>query len=163
MAMGIGLVGGGVVIGQWADRMPKGPSIAFAFAGLGAAVLGLAVTQNLALALVLAGAVGVANVTFVVPSQTIFQQRTPIGMLGRVVSIRLAMVNAALALAMVTSGGLAQVVGLRPVLAVCGVLTLRGGPLRTSHAIHTRGVTRASSASQTPLRAGSKRRPMDSG
>jgi DHA3 family macrolide efflux protein-like MFS transporter len=127
MSMGIGLVGGGVVIGGLAERLPKGPSIVAAFAALGVAVIGLAATQNLILALILAAGVGVANATFVVPSQTIFQQRTPGEMLGRVVAIRLAVVNAMLAVAMITSGWLAGSIGFRPILAACGLLTLAAG------------------------------------
>jgi MFS family permease len=127
MAMGIGLVGGGVVIGGFADRLPKGTSIVAAFAATGAVLIALGISQNLWTAVVLAAAVGICNVLFVIPSQTIFQQRTPGELLGRVISIRLAMVNAALALAMVTSGGLAQVVGVRPILVACGVLTLVAG------------------------------------
>jgi MFS family permease len=127
MAMGIGLVGGGVAIGAVAGRVPKGPAIVAGFAGLGVALILLSVAGNLAVVLVLAGAVGLANVTFVVPSQTVFQQRTPDAMLGRVVAIRLAVVNAMLAGAMVTSGYLAQVLGLDLVLAGCGILTLVAG------------------------------------
>jgi MFS family permease len=129
MAMGVGLVGGGIVLGGLATRIPKGPSIIAAFTALGVALLALSVTDNLPLALVLAGAVGLANVTFVIPSQTLFQQRTPDEMLGRVVAIRLAIVNGVLALAMATSGALAQVIGLRPVLAACGILTVAAGAL----------------------------------
>jgi MFS family permease len=127
MAMGIGLVGGGLVIGAVAHRMPKGRSIVGAFAAVGVMIAALGLTDNLILALVLAAGVGVANVTFVVPSQTVFQQRTPGNMLGRVVAIRLAMVNTALAAAMITSGAIAEVVGFRPVLVACGVLTLVAG------------------------------------
>ncbi|MGA3056694.1 MAG: MFS transporter [Candidatus Limnocylindrales bacterium] len=129
MAMGVGLVGGGIVLGGLATRIPKGPSIIAAFTALGVALLALSVTENLPLALVLAGAVGLANVTFVIPSQTLFQQRTPDEMLGRVVAIRLAVVNGVLAVAMATSGALAQLVGLRPVLAACGILTVAAGAL----------------------------------
>jgi MFS transporter, DHA3 family, macrolide efflux protein len=127
MAMGIGLVGGGVVIGGLAGRMRKGPSIIAAFTWIGLAMIGLAVTGNLWIALLLACGIGLGNVTFVVPSQTLFQQRTPDLMLGVVVSIRLAVVNLVLALAMVTSGALAQALGLRPVLAACGLLTILAG------------------------------------
>jgi MFS family permease len=127
MAMGGGLVGGGIVLGGMATRIPKGPSIIAAFTALGVAMVALAATQNLPLALILAVAVGLANVTFVVPSQTLFQQRTPDEMLGRVVAIRLAVVNGVLALAMVSSGALAQLVGLRPVIAACGILTVAAG------------------------------------
>jgi MFS family permease len=123
MAMGAGLVGGGVVLGGLATRLPKGPAIIAAFTALGVLLLALSATGSLLIALALAVGVGIANVSFVVPSQTLFQQRTPGAMLGRVVSIRLALVNGVLALAMVTSGALAQVFGLRPVLAACGLLT----------------------------------------
>jgi MFS family permease len=77
--------------------------------------------------MILAAAFGLANAAFVVPSQTLFQQRTPGEMLGRVIAIRLAVVNGVLALSMATSGALAQAFGLRPVLAVCGVLTAVAG------------------------------------
>ena len=86
-------------------------------------LVALAATGNLFVALALAAGIGIANVTFVVPSQTLFGQRTPGEVLGRVVAIRLAMVNAVLALAMMTSGGLAEAFGFRPVLAACGILT----------------------------------------
>jgi DHA3 family macrolide efflux protein-like MFS transporter len=127
MVVGGGLVGGGIVLGGLATRIPKGPSIIAAFTALGVAMVALAATQNLPVALILAVAVGLANVTFVVPSQTLFQQRTPDEMLGRVVAIRLAVVNGVLAVAMVTSGALAQLVGFRPVIAVCGILTVAAG------------------------------------
>jgi MFS transporter, DHA3 family, macrolide efflux protein len=127
MVMGAGLVAGGVVLGGLADKLPKGPSIIIAFTALGLAIAAMAVTGNLYVALAMAAVVGLANVTFVVPSQTLFQQRTPDQMLGLVVSIRLAVVNGVLALAMATSGALAEVFGLRPVLAVCGLLTAAAG------------------------------------
>ena len=127
MVVGGGLVGGGIVLGGLATRIPKGPSIIAAFTALGVAMVALAATRNLPVALILAVAVGLANVTFVVPSQTLFQQRTPDEMLGRVVAIRLAVVNGVLAVAMVTSGALAQLVGFRPVIAVCGILTVASG------------------------------------
>jgi len=127
MAMGVGLVGGGVVLGGLAARLPKGPSIIAAFTALGLMLVALAATGNVFVALALAAGIGIANVTFVVPSQTLFGQRTPGEVLGRVVAIRLAMVNAVLALAMMTSGGLAEAFGFRPVLAACGILTAATG------------------------------------
>jgi MFS family permease len=127
MSMGVGLLGGGIVLGGLATRIPKGPSIIAAFTALGVAMTALAATQNLPLALILALAIGLANVTFVIPSQTLFQQRTPDEMLGRVVAIRLAVVNGVLAVAMVSSGALAQLVGFRPVIAICGILTAAAG------------------------------------
>lgn len=127
MSMGIGLVGGGLAIGTVADRLPKGPSIVAGFTAIGLALVLFGLTSNLWLALVLAGVVGLANVAFVVPSQTIFQQRTPDELLGRVVAIRLAMVNATLAGAMATSGLLAEIFGLHAILVACGLLTALAG------------------------------------
>ena len=127
MAMGVGLVAGGVILGAMAARVPKGPAIIVAFTALGIMLVALSATGHLIVALVLSAGIGLANVTFVVPSQTLFQQRTPGEVLGRVIAIRLAMVNAVLAVAMATSGGLAQALGLRPVLAVCGLATAVAG------------------------------------
>jgi MFS family permease len=127
MAMGVGLLAGGIVVGALATRLHKGPAIVAALAAHGVVIMALAVTGSLALALALAATAGIANAAFVVPSQTLFQQRTPSTMLGRVVAIRLALVGLALAVAMATSGALAQAVGLRPTLAFCGVLMATAG------------------------------------
>ena len=127
MSMGVGLVGGGIVLGGVATRLPKGPTIVAAFTAMGVMLVALAVIGSLPVALVLAGLVGVANVAFAVPSQTIFQQRTPGGLLGRVVAIRLAAVNGVLAVGMVTSGALAQAFGFHAVLVACGILTVGAG------------------------------------
>ena len=127
MSMGVGLVGGGIVLGGVATRLPKGPTIVAAFTAMGVMLVAFAAIGSLPVALVLAGLVGVANVSFAVPSQTIFQQRTPGGLLGRVVAIRLAAVNGVLAVGMVTSGALAQAFGFHAVLVACGILTVGAG------------------------------------
>jgi DHA3 family macrolide efflux protein-like MFS transporter len=127
MSMGVGLVGGGIVLGGLATRLPKGLTIVAAFTATGVVLVALAVTGSLPIALALACLVGVANVSFAVPSQTIFQQRTPGELLGRVVAIRIAAVNAVLAVAMVTSGVLAEIFGLHAVLVGCGILTVAAG------------------------------------
>jgi DHA3 family macrolide efflux protein-like MFS transporter len=127
MSMGAGLVGGGIVIGGFPTRVPKGPTIVAAFTAMGIALVALAAISSLLMALALACLVGVANVSFAVPSQTIFQQRTPGELLGRVVAIRLAAVNGVLAIAMVASGVLAQFFGLHAVLVACGILTVAAG------------------------------------
>jgi MFS transporter, DHA3 family, macrolide efflux protein len=127
MSMGVGLVGGGVVIGAIASRLPKGPAIVAGFVAMGVALVLFGITGNLWVALVIAAVIGVANVAYVVPSQTIFQQRTPDQMLGLVVAIRLAMVNAMLAISMATTGFLAQIFGVDAVLIGCGILTAVAG------------------------------------
>jgi MFS family permease len=127
MSMGVGLVGAGIVLGGLARGVPKGPTIVAAFTLMGVTIAALAVTGSLPIALALACVLGVANICFSVPSQTIFQQRTPGELLGRVVAIRLAAVNGVFAFAMVTGGALAQVFGLHAVLLACGILTVAAG------------------------------------
>lgn len=128
MAIGVGAVLGGLVIGTVAARVRKGLCIVGAFAVFGCALVGLgwigAVRAELPASLCLGFVVGVANVSFVVPSVTLFQQRTPPDLLGRVVSIRLAAVNLSLATAMITAGMMAQLVGVPGVLALCGAVTV---------------------------------------
>jgi hypothetical protein len=64
---------------------------------------------------------------FVIPSQTMFQERTPADMLGRVIGFRFALVFGSMTIAMAVSGVLAQIAGVGPVLAVFGVMTMLTG------------------------------------
>ena len=57
------------------------------YAVLGVLTFLLALTGNLALAIGLAFGPGVANMVFVIPSQTLFQERTPPDLMGRVVGL----------------------------------------------------------------------------
>ena len=47
---------------------------------------------------------GVANMAFVIPSQTLFQERTPSELMGRVVSFRFALVFGGMSVAMAIGG-----------------------------------------------------------
>ena len=47
---------------------------------------------------------GVANMAFVIPSQTLFQERTPPELMGRVVSFRFALVFGGMSIAMALGG-----------------------------------------------------------
>ena len=70
---------------------------------------------------------GVANMVFVIPSQTMFQERTPPDMLGRVIGFRFALVFGSMTLAMALGGILAQFAGAAPVIGVFGLLTMVAG------------------------------------
>ena len=59
---------------------------------IAAALFLVGMTNNLPLAIGLAFGGGVANRIYVIPSQTLFQERTPPGLMGRVVGIRFALV-----------------------------------------------------------------------
>jgi hypothetical protein len=64
---------------------------------------------------------------FVIPSQTMFQERTPADMLGRVIGFRFALVFGSMTIAMALSGILAQAVGVGPVIGLFGVMTMIAG------------------------------------
>ena len=62
---------------------------------------------------------------FVIPSQTLFQERTPPSLMGRVVSFRFALVFGSMTLAIGASAPiLATFVGVTPVIAVFGLVTI---------------------------------------
>ena len=66
--------------------------------GVATAILGL--STELPVALLAAGVIGIANLVYVVPTQTIFGEVTPPGYLGRVVAIRSSLVFGAMTGAM---------------------------------------------------------------
>ena len=55
--------------------------------------------------------VGVANMAFIIPSQTLFQERTPPELMGRVVSFRFAIVFGGMSIAMAVGGVLTTAFG----------------------------------------------------
>jgi MFS family permease len=87
----------------------------------------LSLTGNLGLVLGFAFGTGIANMVFLIPSQTLFQERTPPELMGRVVSFRFALVFGSMTLAMAAGGLLAEVVGVTTVIAVSGLITMAAG------------------------------------
>ena len=71
--------------------------------------------------------IGIANLIFVIPSQTLFQQRVPRDMMARVVSIRFSLVLGCMTLATGASGLLASVFGVANVIGGFGVLACLAG------------------------------------
>jgi MFS family permease len=129
LAMGIGLgnLAGGFLIGLFGARLSKGLTVITGYALVGAFVAVLGFTRSLPLAVVLMIGAGVANMIFVIPSQTLFQTRTPPELMARVVGFRFALVGGAMAVAMAAGGLLAEVVGVGIVFAAFGVVTLIAG------------------------------------
>ncbi len=126
-AIGIGNLLGGFVIGLLGARIAKGRMVIGSYAVYGLAVIGLGLTTNLGLALGMAFAMGVSNMVFIIPTQTLFQERTPGDMIGRVVGFRFSAVFGAMTFAMAASGILGDAVGVGPVLVVFGVITVAAG------------------------------------
>ena len=125
--IGLGNLIGGFVIGLIGARLAKGRSIILGYVLEGLCVFLLAFVTELPAAFGLMFGVGVANMIFVIPSQTLFQQRTPNDLLGRVVSFRFALVSGAMTFAMGAGGLFADIVSVQVVLGAFGLLTIGAG------------------------------------
>jgi len=123
----VGNLIGGFVIGLIGARIAKGRTIILGYVLEGLCVFLLAFATELPAAVGLMFGVGVANMVFVIPSQTLFQQRTPNDLLGRVVSFRFALVSGAMTLAMGAGGLFADIVPVQAVLGAVGLLTIGAG------------------------------------
>ena len=73
---------------------------------------------------------GLFNMVFIIPTITLFQQRTPQRLMGRVVSSRQALVFGAIAASMGLSGWLSDLVGADTVLVVAGAICALAGVSR---------------------------------
>ena len=126
-SLGLGSVVGGVAIGWLAPNAPKGPMTILGFIGLGAAMVGAGLTTNPAVAIALFFGIGVANMLYLVPTITLFQELTPQRLFGRVVSSRQALTFGAMAISMGAAGYLAGVLGAATVLMLGGGLIAVAG------------------------------------
>lgn len=125
--VGVGNLIGGFVIGLVGARLAKGRMVIVGYTAWGLCTALLAATGHVGIAIGLTLGSGIANMVFVIPSQTMFQERTPPGLIGRVVGFRFAIVFGSLTLAMAISGILAQAIGPGPVLGMFGLLTMAAG------------------------------------
>jgi MFS family permease len=126
-AIGVGGLVGGFVLGAVASRARKGPMIVAAYTlfGIGAVALGIA--HQVPVVLLILFGLGIANMAFVIPSQTLFQERTPGELMGRVVSFRFALVFGGMSIAMAVGGLLIDVYGPGPVIVVAGCISIVAG------------------------------------
>jgi MFS family permease len=126
-AIGIGNLIGGLLVGFLAARLTKGRMVILGFAVQGLTVMALAMVNNLPLAFGLLAGGGVANIVYVIASQTLFQERTPADLIGRVVGFRFALVFGSLTLAMGLAGIGVEVFGLPIVIAASGMVAFIAG------------------------------------
>jgi len=126
-SIGAGNLVGGFLIGLVGSRLRLGRLVIIGYAATGALVAGLALTGNLYLAIGLAFGTGVGNLAFVIPSQTLFQRRTPQELMGRVLGLRFSVVFGSMTLAMGVGGVLGEWFGAAPVIGVFGLVTAVAG------------------------------------
>jgi len=125
--VGVGNLIGGFLVGLIGARLAKGRMVSAGYTIFGVCVAALGLTRSLPFALGLMTATGIGNMIFVIPSQTMFQERTPQELMGRVVGFRVSLVFGSMTLAMAVGGLLGQLFGAAPVIGAFGILTLVAG------------------------------------
>ncbi len=126
-SIGLGNLIGGFALGLLAGRARKGPIVAGAYAALGVLLVLVGISETIPVTLALLFGVGVANMAYVIPSQTLFQQRTPPELIGRVVSFRFALVFGGMSIAMALGGLLLGAFPPGAVIAAGGILSIGAG------------------------------------
>ncbi len=125
--VGVGSLVGGFVVGLVGARLAKGRMVIAGFVLYGLFVIGLGLTAEVSVAIGFMAGCGVANMVYVIPSQTMFQELTPPGMIGRVISLRFALVTASMTAGMALAGLLADAAGVTTVIVASGLVTLVAG------------------------------------
>jgi MFS family permease len=126
-AIGVGNLIGGFALGLVATKVRKGRLIIAAYVAFGALVFLVGNVSSVLIVLGLLFGVGVANMAFIIPSQTLFQERTPPELMGRVVSFRFALVFGGMSIAMAIGGLFTAALGPGPVIAAAGLISIAAG------------------------------------
>jgi len=126
-AIAVGSVLAGIAIGAIGERLPKGPLVIIGFIGMGLSLVAAGLVTDPILAVVAFFFTGAMNMLFIIPTVTLFQQRTPQRLMGRVVSSRQALVFGSIAASMGLSGWLAGIIGPAMVLIVSGGICAAAG------------------------------------
>ena len=125
--VGIGNLIGGLAVGLIGARIGKGRMVVAGIVSMGIATVIMGLSTQLPIALLAAGVIGIANLVYIVPTQTIFGEITPAGYLGRVIGIRSSIVFGAMTGAMAICSIAAEVAPAGAIIAVTGALTVAAG------------------------------------
>ncbi|MGF1482625.1 MAG: MFS transporter [Cyanophyceae cyanobacterium] len=128
-ASGLGMAVGAAFIGHWGQQFPPTQLSLWGSLGVAGALLGLALTQQLWLALLMTTLLGSFAALIGVPMQTTVQAETPHEMRGKVFGLQNNAVNIALSLPLALAGVAETWLGLRTVLLSLAVLAVAGGIL----------------------------------
>jgi MFS family permease len=118
---------GGFAIGLVGARILKGRLIIAGYTVWGFLTIVLALSSSLPLAVGISFGAGIANMAFIIPSQALFQQRTPANLMGRVVSFRFALVFGSMTLAMGVGSIMTAFVSAATVIALGGLIAMIAG------------------------------------
>jgi len=138
-SIAVGSVLAGLMVGAIGDRMAKGLMVIVGFVGMGLSLVAAGLTREPILAIIAFFFTGAFNMVFIIPTITLFQERTPQRLMGRVVSSRQALVFGSIAASMAISGWAAGWAGPAEVLIVSGLICAGAGvigllvpPMRTA-------------------------------
>jgi MFS family permease len=126
-SIGLGNLMGGFVIGLIGSRFALGRMVILGYVLTGGFIAALALTNNLGVAIGLSVGTGIGNMAFVIPSQTLMQRRTPLELMGRVLSLRFTAVFGSMTVALAVGGLLGQWLGASAVIGVFGLVTMAAG------------------------------------
>jgi MFS family permease len=125
--IGVGNLLAGFAVGLVGARFGKGRMVIAGYALYGLTVTLMALTNHVGLAIGFSFGQGIANMVFVIPSQTLFQERTPPSLMGRVVGLRFALVFGSMTIAMALGSVMAELIGVTTVIAFFGIVTMLAG------------------------------------
>ena len=126
-AIGLGSILGGLLIGAVAGSFRKGPMAIAGFIGLGATFIAAGLVTDPLWAIGLFFLAGAANMAFVIPNITLFQERTPQALFARVVTSRQALVFGVMAASMAVAGVAAGQIGADRTLMLGGAVAVAAG------------------------------------
>lgn len=111
-----------LAIGKWAQKVPRPVLILPGFLVTGLCAVALSVTRDLGLAFVIYAVIGVANSLFLVPSVAWIQEVVPFEFRGRVMALRMMVLNLAAVCSYIITGRLGDTLGVTPAMAGVGLL-----------------------------------------
>lgn len=126
-AIGLGNLIGGFVVGLIGTRLRKGRMVIAGFVLMGIGTIALGLSTSPLIAIGAAFAIGIFNLVWLVPSQTLFGELVPRELMGRVISIRGALVFGTMTLSMAVSSIVAETLPVGVVFVVLGVVTVVAG------------------------------------
>ena len=123
-AIASGAVLGSAVLPRFVAHVRKGRMLILGFASTGAVIVLIAIAPSFAVAVMLFGLLGIANVAFYVPNVTILQEKTAPETRASVFGARIALVNLSWLPLIFVSGALADVFGPALLIGIAGAVTL---------------------------------------
>lgn len=122
--LGIGMVAGGVLVGNYATGLSTSVVVGGGMGTLGLALLGFALAPDYTLVLVMAFVIGACMVAARAAIAALLQAMVPDDKRGRVESAVNTIISASTTLSMGLAGFLGDLVGIRAVFALAGIVTM---------------------------------------